>query len=141
MVIRQPLPQCRWQQQMLVWIIGTVALAHHRLHAAELHLLYPQTTRLPCFSDRLLGHIFRDSLDLYIGYKKTAPEAKFVQSKTAPRTVVKMVDFGYKPPSSIPKDAVSPRRRPNSARRLRPGISPGNAELVPAQAASPRATA
>ena len=55
MVIRQPLPQCRWQQHLLVWIIGTVALAHHRLHAAELHLLYPQTTRLPCFSDRLLS--------------------------------------------------------------------------------------
>ena len=27
-----------------------------------------------------------------------------------------------------------PRRRPNSSRRLRPGISPGNTELVPAQA-------
>ena len=38
------------------------------------------------------------------------------------------------------KAQPAPRRRPNSSRRLRPGISPGNTERVPAQA-SPRAFA
>ena len=33
-----------------------------------------------------------------------------------------------------------PRRRPNSSRRLRPGISPGNTDRIPAQA-TPRASA
>ena len=60
-------------------------------------------------------------------------------------TVVKKVDFSYMPigqPSL--KTRSPPRRRPNSARRLRPGFAPGNTELVPAQATprvSPRTTA
>ena len=37
------------------------------------------------------------------------------------------------------KAQPAPRRRPNSSRRLRPGISPGNTERVPAQA-SPQAS-
>ena len=49
-------------------------------------------------------------------------------------TVVKMVDFSHRPQSA------KPLRRPNSARRLRPGFSPGNTELIPAQA-TPRASA
>ena len=60
-------------------------------------------------------------------------------------TVVKKVDFSYMPigqPSL--KTRSPPRRRPNSARRLRPGFAPGNTELIPAQATprvSPRTTA
>ena len=43
-------------------------------------------------------------------------------------TVVKKVDFGR-------NDLENPTvRRPNSSRRLRPGIAPGNTELVPTQA-------
>ena len=38
------------------------------------------------------------------------------------------------------KTRSEPRRRPNSSRRLRPGISPGNTDLVPVQA-TPRASA
>ena len=34
----------------------------------------------------------------------------------------------------FPKTRSGPHRRPNSARRLRPGIPPGNTELIPAQA-------
>ncbi len=48
-------------------------------------------------------------------------------------TVVKIVDFSYKLSSAIPEDPPSSDRRPNSSRRLRPGISPRNAELIPAQ--------
>ena len=51
------------------------------------------------------------------------------------RTVVKKVDFSYMPigqPSL--KTRSPPRRRPNSARRLRPGFAPGNTERVPVQA-------
>ena len=51
-----------------------------------------------------------------------------------PRTVVKMVDFSHRPQSA------KPLRRPNSSRRLRPGLSPRNTDLVPAQA-TPRASA
>ena len=43
-------------------------------------------------------------------------------------TVVKMVDFSRRPQSA------KPLRRPNSSRRLRPGVSPRNTELIPAQA-------
>ena len=42
--------------------------------------------------------------------------------------VVKKVDFGRNDQENLPI------RRPNSTRRLRPGIAPGNTELVPAQA-------
>ena len=49
-------------------------------------------------------------------------------------TVVKMVDFSHRPQSA------KPLRRPNSSRRLRPGLSPRNTELIPAQA-TPRASA
>ena len=45
-----------------------------------------------------------------------------------------MVDFSHRPQSA------KPLRRPNSSRRLRPGFSPGNTELIPAQA-TPRASA
>ena len=54
MVVRQPLPQCRWQQQLLVWIIGTLGLAHKRLPATGPAPIIPPTTRLPRFSDGLL---------------------------------------------------------------------------------------
>ena len=50
-------------------------------------------------------------------------------------TVVKKVDFSYMPigqPSL--KTRSPPRRRPNSARRLRPGFAPGNTERIPVQA-------
>ena len=49
-------------------------------------------------------------------------------------TVVKMVDFSHRPQSA------KPLRRPNSSRRLRPGISPENTDRIPAQA-TPRASA
>ena len=50
-------------------------------------------------------------------------------------TVVKMVDFSYKTIVSLSlKTRSEPRRRPNSSRRLRLGISPRNTELIPAQA-------
>ena len=42
--------------------------------------------------------------------------------------VVKKVDFGRNDQENLPI------RRPNSTRRLRPGIAPGNTDLVPAQA-------
>ena len=49
-------------------------------------------------------------------------------------TVVKMVDFSYILTPAIPEDPPLADRRPNCARRLRPGISPGNTELIPVQA-------
>ena len=56
-------------------------------------------------------------------------------AKQGEQTVVKRDDFGntdqHQP---FLKTRSLPRRRPNSTRRLRPGIPPGNTELVPAQA-------
>ena len=43
-------------------------------------------------------------------------------------TVVKMVDFSHRPQSA------KPLRRPNCSRRLHPGLSPRNTELIPVQA-------
>ena len=51
-------------------------------------------------------------------------------------TVVKMVDYSYKLSSAIHEDPRLADRRPNCSGRLRPGISPGNTDLVPAQAAT-----
>ena len=55
-------------------------------------------------------------------------------------TVAKLVNFSRKGPSTTSEDPPQADRRPNSARRLRPGLSPGNTELIPVQA-TPRASA
>ena len=60
---------------------------------------------------------------------------QYVKFEREDWTVVKMVDFSYKLPSAIPEDPPMADRRPNSARRLRLGISPRNTELIPAQTA------
>ena len=54
MLVRQPLLQRRWQQQLLVGFVGKVGLAHQRLPATGLGPSYPQTLANPCFSDGLL---------------------------------------------------------------------------------------
>ena len=46
---------------------------------------------------------------------------------TPTRTVVEKADFGRNDQENLPI------RRPNSSRRLRPGIAPGNTEPVPTQ--------
>ena len=62
-------------------------------------------------------------------------------SNSQPKTVVKMVDSGYKQPSpSVPDDPPLADRRPNCTRQLRLEISPKNTELIPVQA-TPRASA
>ena len=55
MLVRQPLLQRRWQQQLLVGFVGKVGLAHQRLPATGLGPSYPQTLANPCFSDGLLA--------------------------------------------------------------------------------------
>ena len=49
-------------------------------------------------------------------------------------TVVKKVALVTNHRQPLLETRSEPRRRPNSARRLRPGLSPGNTERVPAQA-------
>ena len=46
-------------------------------------------------------------------------------------TVVKMVNISRNGPSTASVDPPQTDRRPNSAKRLRPGISPWNDELAP----------
>ena len=55
MVVRQPLLQRRWQQQLLVGFVGKVGFDHQRLPATGTGPIIPPNTRQPCFSDGLLG--------------------------------------------------------------------------------------
>ena len=54
MVVRQPLLQRRWQQQLLVGFVGKVGFAHQRLPATGLGPSYPQALANRVFSDGLL---------------------------------------------------------------------------------------
>ena len=54
MVVRQPLLQCRWQQQLLVGFVGKAGFAHQRLPRYWTGPIIPPNTRQPCFSDGLL---------------------------------------------------------------------------------------
>ena len=56
------------------------------------------------------------------------------------KAVVKMVDLVTNCRRPFLKARSPPRRRPNSSRRLRPGVSPGNTDRIPTQA-TPRASA